>query len=97
MERSLTRARRKTVRDPDGRLIERFAGEHYCFGSSPPSRHTDHLRFELFGRTVAIHRDDVEALRGKQFVIVQSDRIDAIQYTHDILVAQPGLHAPNET
>jgi hypothetical protein len=97
METSLTAAYRKTVRDRDGRLIERFDREHYFFGHSPPSKHTDHVRFDLFGRVVAIHRETVEKVRGKQLTVVQSDKIDGIDYTHDILVAVDSDDATQET
>ena len=96
METSLTSAYRKTVRDRDGRLIERFDREHYFFGHSPPSAHTDHIRFELFGCLVAIHRATAEKLRGKQFTVVPSDAIDGIDYTGDILVAVPDDDDSNE-
>src|SRR4051812_29443075 len=41
METSLTSGYCKSVRDREGRLIERFDGEFYFFGSSPPDQHTD--------------------------------------------------------
>ena len=97
MEKSLTAAYCKTVRDRDGRLIERFDQEHYFFGSGPPSSHTDHIRFDLFGRIVAIHRETVDKLRGKQLTVVQSDRIDGIDYTRDILVAVDNDGVTQET
>jgi hypothetical protein len=89
METSLTSGYRKSVRDKDGRLIERFDGEFYFFGSGPPEKHTDHVRFDLFGRTVAVHRETAKRLRGMRFTVVQSDRIEGVDYTRDILVAEP--------
>jgi hypothetical protein len=97
METSLNASSRMTVRDRHGRLTQRFEGEHYFFGSSLPSKHTDHLHFDLFGRTVAIHRKTVEKLRGKQFTVVQSDKIESVDYTRDILVARPADETTKET
>jgi hypothetical protein len=97
MEISLNASSRMTVRDKHGRLIQRFEGEHYFFGSSPPDKHTDHIYFDLFGRMVAIHKKTVETLRGKQFTVVQSDKIDGVDRTHDILVAKSDDEAAKKT
>jgi hypothetical protein len=97
MEASLNASPRMTVRDKDGRLTQRFEGEHYFFGFSPPSKHTDHIHFDLFGRRVAIHSKTVEVLRGKQFTVVQSEKIDGVDYTRDILVARSTDETTKET
>ncbi len=87
MERSLFRAFGLSVRDRDDKLIERCDREHYSFGSSPPSEHVNDTRYDLFGYSVAIDPDTLEALRGKCLSIGQTDRIEGIDRTHDILVA----------
>jgi hypothetical protein len=89
MEPSLNRALRGEVHNKEGRLIERCEREHYFFGYSPPSKHADHIRFDLFGREVAIHRKTVEGLRGKRLTVGRSDRVEGIDDTREILVAEP--------
>ena len=97
METSLTSAYRKRVRDKDGRLVDRFDGEFYFFGSSPPSKHIDHVRFDLLGRTVAMHRETAEKLCGKRLTVVQSDRIEGVEHTRDILVVEASGDDAKET
>lgn len=88
METSLTAALGMVFHDREGRLLQRFEGDHYFFGCSPPDKHADHIRFELFGRSVAIQRDTVARLDGKQLTVVQSEKIDGVQDPCDILVAR---------
>ena len=89
MERSLNLAFRLSVRDKDGKLIERCDRENYFFGSSPPDKHTDHTHYDLFGHVIAIHPDTIESLRGKCLSIGQTDKIEGIDRTRDVLVATP--------
>jgi hypothetical protein len=89
MERSLNLAFRLTVRDKHDKLIERCDGEHFFFGSSPPSKHTEHAYYDLFGHSVAIHPRTVEALRGKCLSVGRTDKIEGIDRTRDILIAVP--------
>jgi hypothetical protein len=88
METSLNAALGMVFHDKEERLIQRFEGDHYFFGYSSPDKHTDHIRFELFGHSVAIHRDTVERLHGKLLTVVQSEKIDGVQDKCDILVAR---------
>jgi hypothetical protein len=87
MERSLNRAFRLTVRDKHDKMVERCDGEHFFFGSSPPTKHTEYSYYDLFGHRVAIHPHTVQALTGKRLSIGQTDKVEGIDRTRDILIA----------
>jgi hypothetical protein len=88
---------RRTVHDKHGKLIERYDREHYSFGYSPPSRHTAHIYYELFGHRVAFHPTTLESLTGKRLVLGRTDPIDGVEYTNEVLVALPNDEVASET
>ena len=86
---SLHMAYRLEARDKSGRLIERCDREHYFIGCGMPSDYPEHTRCHLLGQSVAIHPGTLAHLTGKHLVLGQTDPIEGIDHTKEVLFAVP--------
>jgi hypothetical protein len=86
-EPSLTHARRGSVRNKEGELVERCDHGQYFHGASPPSKHAGFSRVEISGITVAMSPATLESLRGKRLSVQRLARIDDPSRSREILVA----------
>jgi hypothetical protein len=88
MEFSLHGASRMEVRNKQGELTARCERPHYFLGCSPPGKHPEFVHCDILGRSIAFHPRVLESLTGRCLTIGQSDRIEGVDRTTEILIAE---------
>jgi hypothetical protein len=97
METALHGSSRMEVRNKQGKLTARCERQRYFIGYSPPDKHIEFVHFDIFGRSVAFHPKVLESLTGRCLSLDQSDCLEGVDRTIEILIAVPFDEACKQT